>query len=507
MVYITLIACRRKLIDINLKNAPKHRSYKLLFIIIALAAATLFVAYRLPVSRTASVFCGVTCHSMNPAYQTWRRSGHAQTACLACHSDGSATGRLRRFVELSAKHILKESAGPKKAVHNRRVPDDACVGCHEPKRRSRPNGRIIDHQAHLKIGLNCKNCHNRTPHEDAPEYSPLSPGPPLSAYRNYLTMRQGCWRCHQKGGKFVRRDGKTVTGPYRQGRAVAPTACKTCHADFAMNRLRSGAQNVWLRHVEQPGWRRGTVHGPVARNLDFKPCWICHNPTRRCTACHKGVSMPHADDWIQPDRHGAAAKAMRTEPCRLCHRLKDVPNCSANGHHHVELAAAYRLDLSEVRWKSGKDTHGVVARGTGGRPCLRCHEQTTWCATQCHQGVVMPHGPGWRQTHFQTVGYARRSPGGTLNWQPERASACRMCHNPDGKDQDWCQSCHHRQFYQANPALKQKGAWYISGMAHAGKAAGISRDLQSGNVGVCVAACHPGRIAFCAACHQRFMDD
>ena len=431
---------------------------------------------------------------MNPSYQSWRRSDHAKTPCLDCHSDGSKTNRFIKFIELGTKHIpqeVLEKYEPIKVAQNEIISEKTCVRCHKPKKRSESKGRIMDHKTHADIDLNCKTCHNRVSHEDAPRYTPLSKeGRPEPYFADYMTMRKGCWRCHKKGGIFIAANGKEIPGPYTIGKAVALTDCGICHARYEREQFSKDVEEVWRRHVQQPPWKQGVIHGQRARKSNFAVCKTCHDPKKRCTVCHQGITMPHKDNWVAATEHGRTAKATNKKPCRMCHDLKEVPSCSANGHHHEEFVTASKYDLEEFPWKSGRKRHGPVARATNAQPCLRCHEQESWCTTQCHRGITMPHGPEWRQVHYKFVGY---TPGDMWNPKP---TPCDLCHNADGKSPRFCIRCHHKSIVPPNVP---KG---ISPMKLADEVYGVNPDLTEG-ISVC-GNCH--ELQFCYRCHSAVMD-
>lgn len=436
------------------KHEPGYRFRFFLYLgLVTGLAALVLIGGNTAVSSSA--FCGRACHSMNPQYQSWRRSSHVGVSCSSCHVEGTFSGLIVHRLAVGPARIKQEFVGKLRRPINaesdysrRRVPDSRCLGCHLPKKRSydRRTGFKMDHQAHLKSRLRCTTCHNRVAHPRAENYSPIRNKVQKFKYRNYLTMREGCWRCHRKGGKYIDIEGQAHVGPYRTylGRR-APTDCVACHTNQMLKQLRQTAKKVRDRHFKTPPWKRGVVHGEIARKVGFKPCQVCHNPAKRCTVCHQGITMPHARTWVDPKEHGYIAKATKTSPCRMCHTVGTVPRCAANGHHHKKLATEYRFDLKAVDWKVGKERHGVVAKATGGAPCFRCHEQSSWCTTQCHQGVTMPHASGWRKVHFNYVGYVSGD-----GWQRDSAP-CQMCHNKDGKAPNYCFDCHHKRFSAATP--------------------------------------------------------
>lgn len=391
---------------------------------------------------------------MNPDYQSWRRSSHAAVQCVACHRGIELFGVLplphyvvNAFKESGGnyrKPINSDSRYGATEVYNRE-----CLKCHSPGNRSfttthglKVNSKI--HLKHLDASLRCTNCHNRVAHNGAEKFEPLitwiekkynsqeslvGKRDPKFSYANNMRMRQGCWRCHKVGGKFVDVSGKVKTGPYQAANgAVAPTKCSTCH------------NKQW--DIKPPGhkvknkdgvdWKSGLNHGKVARK-DFSSCQACHDKNTWCsTKCHKGITMPHIPKW--KDVHMVWAKNNnRRADCRMCHEADPLLNFCGNRCHHDPFRKQFKLS-DKVPWKIGKEQHGVAAKATGGQPCFRCHDQKTWCTTECHKGVTMPHKiPEWRQVHFKVAKEIGKD-------------VCARCHNKDGQIKDFCLYCHHQKF-------------------------------------------------------------
>lgn len=185
----------------------------------------------------------VTCHEMQPEYNTWRRSDHAHVTCLACHlKAGGAAGYLIEEID-ALKEVGQQITGSYPKIINRdsylsqKVMTSAvCERCHNQAKL----GRVrfgedvkVEHQPHLKLGINCQQCHNRVTHKGARGYN----------YLDGLRMMDGCMRCHLPG------EGKRVKG------ATAPTDCSVCHSE---------------------GWTQTVFGQPKATKADFDNCRACH---------------------------------------------------------------------------------------------------------------------------------------------------------------------------------------------------------------------------------------
>jgi hypothetical protein len=462
-----------------------------------LVIALLFLFTVLIPITSSTTICAKSCHSMNPEYQSWRRSSHAKVSCVACHSSANLFGimPLSHYLSTVAKEIRGNYNKPinsKSRYSAVSVSNSLCLRCHSPQKRLftvthglKVTGKV--HVEHLKASIRCTNCHNRVAHENAEKFNPLKSWiakayksqlslvgkrNPKFTYRNNMRMRQGCWRCHKNGGKFVDAKGVVKIGPYKAANgAVAPTKCSTCHSK-GWDIKPPGHKR---RNREGIPWKRGLNHGVVARR-DFSKCQACHDKKTWCsTRCHKGITMPHASNWKQV--HPAWAKSNR-EDCNMCHETDPKLKFCGNRCHHDSFRKQFKL-AKKIPWKNGKKQHGVAAKATAGNSCFRCHDQKTWCTTKCHQGVTMPHIAGWRNIHFKVAGQIGRD-------------VCIRCHDKDRKMRDFCLYCHHKKF-----GISPGDSIYAL-MAKAGD------KVYSNNVGR-ASKCfeHHHRPAFCIDCHTR----
>lgn len=141
--------------------------------------------------------CGA-CHAMQPEFVNWRQGPHSQVGCVQCH------GRvdLPRFTFANMTGSYRH---PVEATD--RVPTSACLTCHRFDRQITPTkDLIIQHSFHVKMNLDCQNCHAYLVH-----------GPPggnlemVAADFSQRVPMARCRTCHNG--------------------TMAPGECTTCHAD------------------------------------------------------------------------------------------------------------------------------------------------------------------------------------------------------------------------------------------------------------------------------------
>lgn len=138
----------------------------------------------------------------------------------------------------------------------------------------------MDHKAHEKAEIDCVVCHNRVTHLGATKYEPLRSNWEEATdfkYEDFLTMRQGCFRCH---GKHDTARSEETLALIKNGK-IPPRACTTCHTkqfDFPRGHLKSS-------------WRSEHKH---EAKKDFGYCVTCHGAgakfdndgTSWCIRCH-----------------------------------------------------------------------------------------------------------------------------------------------------------------------------------------------------------------------------
>ncbi|MGH7742891.1 MAG: NapC/NirT family cytochrome c, partial [Candidatus Eiseniibacteriota bacterium] len=140
---------------------------------IATFAAGLVVAFGLvamlfaiQVSSTPT-FCG-SCHIMKPYYESWKKSGHANVACVECHIPPGITAEFRKKYEALAM-VAKYFTGTYSTNPWVEVDDAACLRCHERRLLEGKvvfHGVLFDHTPHLTesrrgLKLRCTSCHSQ----------------------------------------------------------------------------------------------------------------------------------------------------------------------------------------------------------------------------------------------------------------------------------------------------------------------------------------------------------
>lgn len=452
-------------------------------VILVLLAATSLVARN-------SSFCGKSCHSVNPAYQSWRRSSHKTVACMACHGPTSVGGTVTQKIT-GAGNVFKEMSGryPRPingdALYGKvNVEDDVCLSCHQFSVSSFQSSDKLKKQSagylrHRGLGMKCVDCHNRVAHQGAEAYSPVVELKGEFAYPDFQTMKEGCWRCHQLGGKYVLSGGKFKIGPFKTGDGrVAKTACVSCHPRG--NRLsvvkthgevteihRSAAkqdeaicrfchsdmlgEGKQFHQVHRQGRSSELKCGDCHKSIDIEPRSTKGKVTvdrQVCGRCHKSefpaYSAAHKRrGWVL--RH-QSLRGSDTKPCMPCHKLKELDFCDKCHKSHPGGA----------KWVNGG--HGAkalasVPRGqfkTGSIPCDRCHARETFCAGQCHKGFLVPHDR-LRVWHRDEVRADRE--------------ACRLCHKRSN-GLDFCSKRCHHEGYKKTYGLDNEEPWSSGKQRH-----------------------------------------
>lgn len=282
--------------------------------------------------------CGV-CHEIQPEVKAWRNSGHAEVNCYACHAPPGVSAFLRAKVKLGSdvlQHITGAYRVPIRShrMTERRISTAVCLRCHTPTRGVTPSKGIkIDHVIHLKKGLVCVDCHNRTSH------------PGLAGRTDYLKM-PACFRCH--GVEPI---------------ADAPGQCDKCHAPTFDLKPDNHKTKKWIVNR----------HSKLAKN-NRRPCLMCHRKIF-CDNCHQ-LPMPHPVNWARAQSLHSRAGIKTPGKCVMCHTEANF----CNSCHHKGFKP------KKGPWVR---QHFDVVRAKGLYDCIKCHG-LVFCAT-CHvRGLSKP---------------------------------------------------------------------------------------------------------------------
>jgi len=256
----------------------------------------LFISVVFPLASN-STFCGKACHNMAPEWESWKRSSHAQVTCYGCHVDQTLPALFKEKLTSGPKGMFNTAfnryerpINPHGHYSQNLLPMARCQRCHamENRKFTFTRGIYMNHEAHKAAGIDCAVCHNRVAHNGAEDFEPLKSWPEgkkLAAeegekefrYKNFLTMKEGCLRCHS--GSPGSRNPETLA--LIENGKTPPTDCATCHtSDFELPKGHRDAS-----------WRSG--HGEVAKS-NFAYCFTCHGAGAKfdnggkpwCTRCH-----------------------------------------------------------------------------------------------------------------------------------------------------------------------------------------------------------------------------
>jgi len=253
-------------------------------------------------------FCN-TCHYMEPFYQSWATSSHADIVCTECHFEPGLTGKIKGKLNGLYQVTKYVSLAYKKSKPWAEISDHSCMreGCHQEQTLLGPiefkNVRF-DHSHHLgelRRGkqLRCTSCHSQVVQGD-----------------HILVTEGTCFVCHMKD-----RDTESRL-----------SQCQTCHTDDIFlakgSQLRYNHTTVVQTAQSCESCHINTIEGNGG--VSIQQCINCHwqtdffeqydnpeflhlnhvtNNKVECTACHA------------PIVHQIRKAHMLTgEDCRSCHQ-------------------------------------------------------------------------------------------------------------------------------------------------------------------------------------------
>ena len=352
---------------------------------LAIAVPTTYVA----VHETAkSEFCN-SCHIMEPYYDSWLNSSHADVACIECHYEPGAletfVGKFKALSQLS-KYVTR-TQGTKPWAE---VSDTSCMrsGCHSVRMLEGEVqfGRVsFDHRHHLletRRGrrLRCVSCHSQIvqgEHVSVTEsvcitchFMPASEGglPPATSE---------CTTCHASPAEDLVVAGRVFSHREYVERGVD---CRECHSpvvegDGTVRRERCHSCHGEVGHIERIG---ETAFMHEKHVTDHKvECFECHDEIRHgllplkthdpvpgegCGSCHQGshsgTSLLYA---------GAGAVGVQDAPSRMYQTRVVCEACHTGRSEAFDDGTAPR-----TAWDAPDPEHGAVA-AAGNLDCVHCH--------------------------------------------------------------------------------------------------------------------------------------
>ena len=215
--------------------------------------------------------------NLNPEYQTWSKSVHAQVPCQSCHISPKPLAQAAYSIKMLGEFYLSVVMPGRQPQLFGSPANASCQSCHIDLRTVSPSGDLnIPHRAHvLVLKMDCVRCHKYLVHKANPEGT-------------HAPRMAACLTCH---------NGKT-----------AKNSCSTCHTNKALPD--SHRASNWV-----------VIHPTMQDKID---CKKCHAWTANwCVECHHRRPRDHGPDWRT--KHGSAVNVHRN--CEACHEGPFCTRC------------------------------------------------------------------------------------------------------------------------------------------------------------------------------------
>lgn len=257
-----------------------------------------------------------SCHVLEAAVDTWKRSTHPKVACIDCHTSPGVLGAIETRVRALSNAVNNLGATATLGAPAT-VNQEDCRSCHaKDLDRVLIVGKLRVRHLDFVDRLPCSQCHARVGHDGAG-----------SEVLTSSAMMTSCADCHD--GKTAPRDCRTCHvgdisqvggGPeeYALVQLAAPTTCRGCHSLEGCTEC----HGIEMPHPE--GWADPKMHAPRGA-FDTQVCVRCHDTG--CTSCHMQIHRSHPPDW--KTKHQTAdsgtctqchsASLVGSDMCRLCH--------------------------------------------------------------------------------------------------------------------------------------------------------------------------------------------
>jgi nitrate/TMAO reductase-like tetraheme cytochrome c subunit len=339
-------------------------------------------------------FCN-SCHIMNPYYDSWTKSSHAEVNCLNCHLQPGLTGYVKGKINGLAQ-LVDCVVGRVSTKPSATIVDASCLRskCHAADKLTTETfsctGIRFTHDKHINkvvdgIHTTCGTCHNH-----------------FEGNAHFGVDRNTCFTCH-----FLRNDAT--------GRRPVKTNCRGCH-EVPDQVIRRGY--VKIDHHEFVSYKANCEESCHKREVqqvsrvEKTVCLDCHafpmeadansielhtihtsGPKVECFACHRMVS--HGQTQVE------SVSAMMN--CQSCHsNTHQVQQTIYSTQHpvqpngtdrvlspmfmtHVECTGCHIEPTAKT--PGTLDSFGTVARAVPAA-CDKCHES----------GTGAKYVPFWQET-------------------------------------------------------------------------------------------------------------
>ncbi len=330
-----------------------------------LVAIGLALTYGAMEVSSTPAFCG-SCHVMEPYFESWQTSNHADIACVDCHIPPGITAELRKKYEALAM-VARYFTATYGTNPWTEVEDAACLECHERRllAGSEVFGDVLfDHRPHLselrrgKL-LRCTSCHSQ-----------------IVQGSHIAVTTTTCILCHFKD----------------QAPGTETAACKLCHK-VPQTVVDAGGLEFDHSDVSQFDMRCESCHPPPGVDAGRVPrerCVTCHNDPDRLAAFEEGDLL-----------HRTHVSDHKVE-CTNCHL--EIEHVSTR---HLEAARTECSTCHGGRHSPQRDLYaGIGGKGVDPKPDVMYR-----AGVRC-EGCHFDHG------------------GGTQAGSPAGEVACMSCHGP-----------------------------------------------------------------------------
>jgi hypothetical protein len=540
---------------------------KLVLLLFAAVVVTIVFSSVMFKATSQPGFC-VTCHFMQPYFDSWRTSSHKDVDCIKCHVPPGLEGTIQhKFMAVSM--VTDYVTGLyKRSKPWAEINDASCLqrGCHETRLLASVedfHGTRFDHRPHLEQPrrdrhLRCTSCHaqivqgehitvtegtcflchfkpdstgevtdlGRCTHCHNPPHGITAVGKPFD-HGEVLARGVNCLSCH----------ATSVTGDGY----VPPDRCNSCHAQQAHLQRYGDLEFVHQKHVTDNKVDCLQCHISIrhGRAVDDK-----QHPDEQCASCHGGLQGPVLSVWkgVLPDmpptpsamaRVGMTCNSCHVEPIHQDQGRFGMPKCTPchTGNYDALWPtwktpfersiqgledAAHRLPAQQRDrmlnalniYRRGNPIHDPDLMAELTREIRGTPERVEGNCAGCHP-AARELAPVWNGKAVSHRAHA------------EANIACQLCHETEEPNHgrlkltaEQCNECHHRSVKAEASCATCHG---FQADVYAGKVdvPGGGEASSMSQAGVTCRDCHaPGegtlqrtQASTCVACHEASYSD
>lgn len=375
-----------------------RRLYRLGFrriIMLTVAVMIVFLLTAVTFMKVTSrpSFC-VSCHLMEPYFESWQESSHGDVSCMKCHAQEGLTGYLETKFTAASMLVNYATGLYKRSRPWAEVDDNTCLqsGCHDSRllqgRVEYTKGVVFDHEPHLtetRRGrkLRCTSCHSQIVQGE--HITVTSSTCFLCHFKNIAQSDRShlmeCLSCHTPPSGEDAKIGNLFD---HTEVLLADVTCTSCH------------KKIWQGTGQVRKERCGSCHSEAAHidridDLDFIHEWHIEKRKVDCQRCHDAI-----------EHHQPEAEQILSSDCASCHV-----------ELHDPMLSVYKGEGSQlIEQKMPADMHdnGVV--------CLSCHKDadSNWheqkvgeeACTPCHNETFRKLPDYWRRGIENRIGILER---------------------------------------------------------------------------------------------------